>query len=437
MKKKVELDREKKIFYILLLICILCIVYYVLEYFLHGKYFASVFANASYDTFMDFFNSVYNAKFNPYEDMFSNYPALACLIYKVFFEMIPYEFREGNGFNLRNIQAAMIPFIIYNAVILWLIQILIREKSILSKKNETILSLVLLLCAPIVFAVERGNLILLSFALTMFFSFFYDCKNKVLREISFIALAIAAAVKIYPAIFGLLLLKRKDIKEIIRLVLYGVGVFIAPFFFYDGFASLKIMIKALTYTSSITDEIGYGVNLSLYNIIETIAIIFNTHVNDVFRSILIIIVTGILLSGFFILKKRWQESLCLTLLLIFLPKVNYYYVMIFMIIPIVEFLNECYKKQKKLDIVDYIVLIIFGIILIPWTSNIIPIFSSYKFPVSYCMLIYYLALCCLVMTILYDVLKKILKNREMHVGIIVSALTGIFVVSTIITAMMQ
>lgn len=437
MKEKVELNREKIMFYFLLLICILCIVYYVLEYFLHGKYFVSVFANAFDDTFMDFFNSVNNAKFDPYEDMFSNYPALACLICKFFFEMIPYELREGNGFNLRNVQAAMIPFIIYNAVVFWFIQVLIREKSVLSKESKTTLSLILLLCAPIVFAVERGNLILLSFALTMFFSFFFDCKNKVIKEVSFMALAIAAAIKIYPAIFGLLLLKRKDVKEIARLVLYGVGVFIAPFFFYDGFTSLKLMIEALGYTSDISDEIGYGVNLSLYNIIETIGIIFDMHINDAFRSILIIVVAGMLILGFFILKKRWQESLCVTLLLIFLPKVNYYYVMIFMIIPIVEFLNECQMKQEKLDSVDYIVLSIFGIILIPWVSNIIPVFSGYKFPVSYGMLVYYLSLCCLVMIILYDVIKMIFKKKERISGIVIFTGTGIFTVSTIITAMIR
>lgn len=88
-----------------------------------------------------------------------------------------------------------------------------------------------------------------------------------------------------------------------------------------------------------------------------------------------------------------------------------------MIIPIVEFINECHIKQEKFETIDYIVSLIFAVILVPWPSNIIPIFADDKFPVTYCMLCYYFALCCLVVVILYEVIKLLLKRKSKRSGI--------------------
>ena len=338
--------------------------------------------------------------------------------------MIPDGLREGNGFDLRGIQAGMLPFIIYNGVVMWFIQVITSAKSVLEKKDKIIFSLILMLCAPVMFTIERGNLILLSFALTMFFSFF-------------IALAVAASIKIYPAIFGLLLVKKKEIKETVRLVLYGVIAFIIPFFYYDGFESIQIMIQALGRTSNMSDEIGNGINLSLYNIIKTFSILFDADVNDVVVYIIYAVVIGGLLAGFFVLKKRWQEMLCISLILIFVPKTNYYYAMIFMLLPFIEFLNEWQTKQEKWSFVEYIGLAIFTIILVPWPSKLIPIFTDYKFPVSYTMLVYYLALCWMALLMFIELVKVFSQKKGKICGMILFLGAGIFSVLTVVTAMLR
>ncbi len=255
-----------------------------------------------------------------------------------------------------------------------------------------------------------------------------------LKELSFIALAFAAAIKIYPAIFGLLLVKRKRIKETMRLVLYGVIAFIMPFFYYDGFESLQIMIRALGYTTNMSDEIGYGVNLSLYNIIKTIGTIFHVSMSDIMIYAIYTVVIGTLIVSFFVLKKKWQEMLCISLILIFFPKTNYYYVMIFMLIPFIECLNHCQIKKEKWDFVEYIALVIFAIILVPWASNLIPVFTDYKFPVSYTMLLYYLALCWLALLVMLELVEMIFKRQHGCYAKMLFMGTGVFSVITVVMA---
>lgn len=436
-KKKIQLSKENIIFYYLIMVGVLYLSYYFLEIVFDGQYFLSVFPNVSDDTFMDHFNSLNNAKYDPYQDKFSNYPAMACLLYKMFLSMIPAEFRGDDGFALRNIQTAMIPFIVYNVLVIWLIQMIATEKSLLEKKSRTLFSMLLLLSAPVIFTLERGNLIFLSFSLTMFFTFFFESENKVLHEISFIALALAASIKIYPAIFGFLLLKRKHVKETVRLVVYGLLAFVVPFFYYDGFESIKIMIQALGYTTNLSSEIGYGINVSLYNIIETLSIIYDINISNVIICMIYGIVIGALLISFFVLKKKWQELLCITLILIFFPKTNYYYAMIFMLIPFIEFLNEWQTKQEKWNFVEYIGLAMFTIVLAPWPSRLIPIFTDYKFPVSYTMLIYYLALCWLALLMFIELVRVFSQRKGKVCGRILFSGAGIFSVLTVVAAMLR
>lgn len=194
--KKIDLSKRRVIFYYLIAICVLYFVYYFLQVLVDGKYFMSIFPIVSDNTFMDHFNSVNDAKYDPYNDKFSNYPAMACLIYKAFLAMVPAEFRGGDGFALRNTQTAMLPFIIYVVFIIWFIQMIVYKKSLLENNSKILFSVIVLLSTPMIFTLERGNLILLSFVLTMFFAFYFESENKVLRELAFIALAIFAIIVI-------------------------------------------------------------------------------------------------------------------------------------------------------------------------------------------------------------------------------------------------
>lgn len=81
------------------------------------------------------------------------------------------------------------------------------------------------------FSFERGNIIYLAVINSIFFLVNYQSENKIIREMSFIALAIAAALKGFPALLGILLLYDKRHKEAIRLIVHGVIFSFLPFCF--------------------------------------------------------------------------------------------------------------------------------------------------------------------------------------------------------------
>ena len=101
-----------------------------------------------------------------------------------------------------------------------------------------------LLTAPFLFSVERGNSIILVIALMMAFFFGYDSENKVVKELSLIALAVAAALKISPALLGIILIYKKDWKAAVRTIIYGIIMFFGPFLLLKGgFANIPLMIR--------------------------------------------------------------------------------------------------------------------------------------------------------------------------------------------------
>lgn len=82
------------------------------------------------------------------------------------------------------------------------------------------------------FAFDRGNPVIYA----MLFSFaglsLRYSDNKIIRELALISLAVAANIKFYPAILGIVWLIEKRYKEAARLVVYGVILFVLPFFRY-------------------------------------------------------------------------------------------------------------------------------------------------------------------------------------------------------------
>ncbi len=102
---------------------------------------------------------------------------------------------------------------------------------------------------------ERGNssfvvLILLAAALR-----FRRSKDRRKKEIALFLIAIAAGLKIYPAVFGLLYLSEKRYREAFRLTIYGVLSFFLPFVFFGGtrgmrqFFANQLLIQSTEYSS--------------------------------------------------------------------------------------------------------------------------------------------------------------------------------------------
>ena len=65
----------------------------------------------------------------------------------------------------------------------------------------------------------------------MFALYLKDRSSAASREAALILIAMAAGIKLYPAIIGVIYLREKRFKEAIRLVIYGLIIFLVPFAF--------------------------------------------------------------------------------------------------------------------------------------------------------------------------------------------------------------
>ena len=175
------------------------------------------------DTGMDFFHSIeYVNGLSPYKTFNTLYPPLANLLFFGLFHCIPtsvsnnwpVDFIESvhmrtTHLDLRVNQAPLLIYFVFIMLCVYMIIVLaqsqMEDQSLYVKR---LVSFNAVFSYGILMAIERGNILLITVPLTMFFVFYRNSDNKLVKEISFIALAIAAGLKVYPAIFGLLLKKK-------------------------------------------------------------------------------------------------------------------------------------------------------------------------------------------------------------------------------------
>ena len=142
----------------------------------------------------------------------------------------------------------------------WVSKIGISKVSNLSSKNKKLLGLALLISMPVMFSFERGNQINLAFALTMFFVAYYNDERKNMKELALISLALSASLKLYPAVYGFILVKEKKWKETFRLFIYGVCAFFLPFLVYGRNAFRSFVECLLNFSGAMQrlDELRKG-----------------------------------------------------------------------------------------------------------------------------------------------------------------------------------
>lgn len=294
----------------------------------------------------------------------------------------------------------------------------IKGKSRLGKFGESVLTLAVLCSYPMLFAVERGNIIILALVFTMVFVFFRNSENRVLRELSYISLAVAAAIKIYPAILGVLLLREKKFKDAARLTIYGIVMFFVPFFlFYDGVNSLKYMLEGFISVSGW--DRGCGVQYSLHNLGAIVERLLAGHSPEkllkVCKTAFSVLVVGGLLGSAFLVREEWKRILALVLIMILLPNISYTYTLIFLIVPLVLFLNVWHGAEEGLSVRDKAYAVCFFVLMVPIVTPSLPQFQDDIFPFTYGMLADYLALLTMVFLLFWDAVSGLRATRS-HSG---------------------
>ena len=333
--------------------------YYLPAYF-HG--------NLS-DTFMDYFNMI---KLTFGDDVYcekANWPAM-CFVILTFMKSF---LNRGivspsiDAHEIRNNEIAMIGCIFIFIASIYLVAYSL--KRLLRKQDEKNI-IVLLLSGPIIYLVERGNLLVISLALLMLYFLYYDSDNKKLRYLSYLALSISASIKLYPAVFGLLTLKRKNKKETILLVFLGAVTFLLPFFYFDGVVTIKKWLDGMNAANGVLTSSGVGNNYSFRNIISIMGYLFGVNIEVPGWLALIILVA--LLAMAFIDKYEWECLFLIATACVWFPYFSFTYMLVLYIPAVVAYLNEEDAAKKTID--GFLLALTQSILILPmwpWIDSLI------------------------------------------------------------------
>ncbi len=234
--------------------------------------------------------------------------------------------------------------------------ILVSRIYKLSFKNTIKASIVIIMSAPFVYAIMRGNTIYFALIFLLLFLLFYRSRNPILREISYICLALAGCIKIYPLFFGVFLLKDKKIFASIRVAVYFILIFVLSFKIFPDSGGAKPLIENLQGFMADPERLASYRNLSLTALLYKIVSLFSKTAvtteafENVNLTILIILFVAATVTAI-ATRSNLSRALICSGIVILIPSITYFYVLVFEIVPFMEYLKAYDTLSKKTRII--------------------------------------------------------------------------------------
>lgn len=315
-----------------------------------GGKFGYYFRANTTGTFMDLFESIIlNKSFGGKPGI---YPPVPDLVYKCLAHMVDFSFIDSSlsvleqGSQLRaDISGAVyIMCHILYFVLPFFVMLLVSINGSLKKKIAY--ALLLSLSGIVFWSLERGNCIIYAFLFSFLFVFLYSLGDRKSANLAYFCLALAASIKLYPAIFGVVLLEKRDWKGAMVCFAEFVGLYVVAFFCcgysfrYFGGNFFNVLawgegkqLSAYSYSLKNLILIGDAIVRKL----SILPFALNTRLLIRLAQIVCMLLC---LWVYHDTRRYWEKLFCLSLLCIYIPSISYQYALLFLIIPLVYFLNE-------------------------------------------------------------------------------------------------
>ncbi|MBR1572322.1 MAG: DUF2029 domain-containing protein [Lachnospiraceae bacterium] len=401
MKSKLKDDAILKIS--MIIIGTGTIIYWLIMIVSRGELLTTYFVNDTTNTYMDYFNMLANVSdLDPYKT-YANYPPLVFCFLRVMYHMLPIMPGGDDGFILRNYEPAQLGYILFIITVLFCFIVLTSTWIKNDDKYKWMYTFLLLTSGPMIFTIERGNFIIVALIAVMFFLRYYDSDDIKLRILAYIALSVAAAIKTYPAVFGLFVVDKRRWKEVFFLVVSGAITFFAPFMAFGGKRDVIRMFQGIMISSGDQATIGSNYNFSLVNLRNMILEIFNINLclSDLFFQLGGLVISVIM---FMLADEFYKKVIALTLMCIWTPAFSYTYMLV-LFIPILLIL--CTKNNTSK--IDYFYGMCLSFLLCPIALPFVFEESIYKFPISYSTAILNIILLVMAGVLLVDVMSNKLR----------------------------
>lgn len=337
----------------------------------NSQYINSYFQSDNMDAFMDYFNMLKILE-TPHHAIYGTkviYPAFCFCLWKIAFEMIPYSYRSMSALELRNYQPAVLGFILCLLAVVIVLWELLKKNYKGDGVKKCFFALSIMFSGPILFAIERGNIILLALVFLLIFELWYNSENKCLRYLSYVALAFSASIKIYPALFGVLIISRKRWKEAAGAIVIGMLSFLVPFLYLGGAQGVISLVENIVYASPLIADRGMGFNFSFNNLMKIVQAFSGTALinnNIILKCIPACVTIFIFITN----RDEWKKMFAIVLFSIWIPEFSYTYTLIFFILPLISYLNA--DVGKKITTIDLIYAALYTIIFLPTATTTFP-----------------------------------------------------------------
>lgn len=318
------------------------------------------------DTFMDFLNHLkYVALKDPYNSTYLSsgekiYLPLSYLLFYPFSKL--FDYIHLNPGIAKTDQLGLMSVVIFLIFICITFAIQLYELKNGQKAIRYFTVISLFVSGIFIFSIERANIIFISAIALTFFIRFYKSDNKFIRELALFALAVSSALKIYPAIFSILLIPDKRYKDFLRLIVYSLITAFLPFLFFNGgYTNLIILIKNIhEYNSEyMFSRISYAFGFSAIG-----GRLGLSEYQNLILSYISIFMLIIALLTAWSLEKFWKIILILSCALIISPANSGFYCGLYLFTPIILFLNE-----QDHPPIDWVYLFFLIIVLNPYQIN--------------------------------------------------------------------
>lgn len=337
----------------------------------NGHLFQVFFFPDPDDTGMDFFNSMVEVSTRkPFEQYHVLYPPLANLFFYALTLFVPNSIKSGWPANhdavkgmvgtyedLRLTQSALMIFLTVMILSLFLMAVMIHRRT-----RSYLLTFCLVFSAGTLAAIERGNIILIAFLLTFYFVEHYNDESRLKSELALVALAAAFGFKLYPCVFGLLLIKDRKFFAAARTILYALLFTILPTFLFEG---PKVLLDWIKYTFD-----AGGVTTSGSSVVGSNSFPIPLH-------ILLILGLGLTLLISFYLRRKGnpiikrlyssQVLFIITYLSLLIGGGAGNYNLLFFLIPFLTFLQE----EERLNVYNILEFLVYLVALLPAGINVV------------------------------------------------------------------
>lgn len=265
--------------------------------------------------------------------------------------------------------AMVLFFAICSAAIIYLIS----KKYGLHGTRFFKVAVIIIFSAPFVYAVMRGNTIYFALVFLLVFLLLKDSEKAWVREISYIFLALAGCIKIYPLFFGVFLLKDKKIFASVRVAIYTFFIFYLSFFIFErGIVDFSVFLGNLGGFITEDNRLLAANNLSISGLIYKI-LYFVTPLNTS-GSTAYCIANWTVLAVVFIVstiaavatRSDFSRYVISFAIVVLIPSISYFYVLVFAILPFMEYIknyDKMSRNKQKLYFCSFMVLFITFFIL--------------------------------------------------------------------------